>query len=95
MQKNNVGKKELDSLARKISIFSSVTSNKYSTKENQVEMTNLTGGISVSARRSFRWNSSGVELMLFWQFCNPGKYGILTHSLNSSRPNAEVYSNLK
>lgn len=54
MQKNNVGKKELDSLAKKISIFSSVTSNKYSTKENQVEMTNLTGGISVSARRSFR-----------------------------------------
>lgn len=95
MQKKKVVKKELDSLVRKISVFTSVTSNKYSTKENQVEITYLTGGISVSACRSLLRNSSGVELTLFWQFCNPGKYGILTHSLNSSRPNAVVYSNLK
>lgn len=88
-----VGKKELDSLARKTSTFSSVTINKYSTKENRKEMTYLTGGISVSACRSLLWTSSGVELTLFWQFCNPGKCGVLTHSLNSSRPNAVVYSN--
>lgn len=52
MQKKKKSWQELDSLARNISVFSSVTSNKQSTKENQVEMTYLTVGTSVSACRS-------------------------------------------
>lgn len=53
------------------------------------------GGISVSACSKCLWISSGVELTLFGQLGSSGKYGILRHSLGSSRPNAIVWSNKK
>lgn len=94
MKKNMlVGKKGLESPARKTSTFSNVTINKYSTKGDQIGATYLTGGISVPTHSSLGGAAGGEELTLFWQLCNPGKYGILTHSLSSSRPNAVVYSN--
>lgn len=87
-----VGKKELNSLGRK-PLHLAVTTKKCQMKENWVEMVYLTGGILVSVSSSLGWTSSGLELTLFWHLCSPGKYGILTHSLSSSRPNAVVYSN--
>lgn len=88
-----VGKKGSEPPAGKTSTFSSVTVNKYSTEGDPIGVTYPTGGISVSARSSLEGATGGDELGLFWQFCNPGKYGILTGSLISSRPNAVVYSN--
>lgn len=95
MEKKNilVGKKGLESPAGKTSTFSSVTTNKYSTKAGQIGVTYPMGGISGSTRSSLGAAAGGDKLTLFWQLCNPGKYGILTGSLSSSRPNAVAYSN--
>ena len=86
-----IQKARTDSLAQKAVTSASFLRHKQSTKQ----ATYLMGGISVSACSKCLWISSGVELKLFGQLGSSGKYGILRHSLGSSRPNAIVCSNKK